>query len=125
MSLAAEPNVSLHQNYFRDVVTQTQFESLMSKFDALSFAHKRLESRVSELEEELLECQEALRAERQRTQDITHLATQQLQEWTLEGEKLSLHCKLLLHFILSLFMPLDLFWVTNDSCSRCMDKDSS
>ena len=66
-------------------VAHAQLESLLLKFEAHSVAHRRLENRVAELEEQLLSCQQALRDERARVQDVTQLATQQLQEWTLEG----------------------------------------
>jgi hypothetical protein len=91
MSLAADLDSPSQHIFSPGMVTQAQFEKFLSKFDALSFAHRRLENRISELEEDLCECQQALRAERERTQDITHLATQQLQEWTLEGLIFPLH----------------------------------
>jgi chromosome segregation ATPase len=92
MSIVAAPNASSQQCYSPGIVTQSQFESFVSKFDVLSVAHKRLENRISELEEDLQECQQALRAERERAHEITRLATQQLQEWTLEGLKTVLCC---------------------------------
>ena len=67
------------------VVTQSQFDSLVSKIETQSVAHRRLENRVSELEEELHACQQALRVERSQTGELLHAATRQLQEWTLEG----------------------------------------
>ena len=86
MSIVAAPNASSQQCCSPGIVTQSQFESFVSKFDVLYVAHKRLENRISELEEDLQECQQALR-ERERAHEITRLATQQLQEWTLEGLK--------------------------------------
>jgi hypothetical protein len=66
-------------------VTQSQFESLVSKLETQSVAHRRLENRVLELEEELHACQQALRVERSQTGELLHAVTRQLQEWTLEG----------------------------------------
>ncbi len=82
--------MSSQQNDQPAVIMQPQFESLLSKFEALSLAHKRLENRVSDLQQELNECQQALQAERGQTQQVTRLAVQQLQEWTLEGSQLPL-----------------------------------
>ena len=61
------------------------FESLVLKLEAQVVAHRRLESRVTELQDELSACQQEVLDERERAEKITRLATRQLQEWTLEG----------------------------------------
>jgi hypothetical protein len=67
------------------IVTQSMFESLVSKLEAQAAAHRRLESQVAELQDELSACRQEVQDERERCEKITRLATRQLQEWTLEG----------------------------------------
>ena len=85
MSHVQTLNPSSQQQAAAGCVTQSMFESLVSKLEAQSVAHRRLENRVTELEEELMACKQELLDERARTQETTLLATRQLQEWTLEG----------------------------------------
>jgi hypothetical protein len=90
MSSVAALNSSPHQSPIdlcssSGFVTRSLFESLLFKFEAHSVAHRRLESRVSELEEELRVHQQTLIDERARTHEVTQFATRQLQEWTLQG----------------------------------------
>jgi hypothetical protein len=85
MSHAATMNSSSQLHSATGFVTQAAFESLVTKFETQAVAHKRLEHRVTELQEELSACKQELLDERARTQEITLLATQQLQEWTLQG----------------------------------------
>lgn len=85
MTLAETPNSSSQQQAAAGYVTQSMFESLVSKLEAQAVAHRRLEHRVTELQEELMECKQELLDERARTEETTRLAAQQLQEWTLEG----------------------------------------
>jgi hypothetical protein len=86
-------------------VTQSQFESLVSKFETQSVAHRRLENRILELEDELRGCQQALRDERSQTAELLHVATRQLQEWTLEGLGLAPH-KFSSSFFMKLFIGI-------------------
>ncbi len=85
MSHAETPNSSSQQRAAAGYVTQSMFESLVSKLEAQAVVHRRLEHRVTELQEELMACKQELLDERVRTEETTRLAAQQLQEWTLEG----------------------------------------